>query len=51
MFCVCECTFVFIFTQKLDGFLEHLMSKGLIVDGTVAPDITKVIKHLMLKGI
>ena len=30
------------YTQKLDGFLEQVMSRGLIEDGTVAPDISKV---------
>lgn len=30
------------YTQKLDGFLEQVISRGLIADGTVAPDISKV---------
>ena len=29
--------------QKLDKFLDHVMSRRLIGDGTVAPDISKVI--------
>ena len=29
--------------QKLDDFLNQVMSRGLIGDGTVAPDVTKVI--------
>ena len=29
--------------QKLDRFLDHVMTRGLIGDGTVAPDISKVI--------
>ena len=28
--------------QKLDGFLDHVMSEGLIGDGTLAPDVSKV---------
>ena len=30
------------FFQKLNGFLEHLMSEGEVEDGTVATDYTKV---------
>ena len=32
--------------QKLDGFLDHVMSEGLIGDGTVAPDVSKVSMQL-----
>ena len=37
---LCFCT-----AQKLDDFLNEVMSRGLIGDGTLAPDITKVIVY------
>ena len=46
-----ECELIFLFAQKLDGFLEEVMSRGLIEDGTVAPDISKVYNICLLSSI